>query len=109
MHTTYARLPKVRKRTREKRKHDEIPCMTNLDVPTMHFSISLNFQRILQFHPTVMSVAYVDYSFIIFHQNVFPVSFIVESIEILVWSRGDFTIGRFVSPKQQTSRMRSKG
>jgi hypothetical protein len=64
MHTTYARLPKVRERTREKRKHDEIPCMTNLDVPTIHFSMSLNFQRILQFHPTVMSVAYVDYSFI---------------------------------------------
>jgi hypothetical protein len=38
MHTTYARLPKVRERTREKRKHDEIPCMTNLDVPTIHFS-----------------------------------------------------------------------
>ena len=31
MHTAYARL-----RTREKRKHDEIPCMTNLDVPKIH-------------------------------------------------------------------------
>jgi hypothetical protein len=38
MDTAYARLPKVWELTREKRKHDEIPCMTNLDVPTLIFA-----------------------------------------------------------------------
>ena len=37
--------------------------------------MSLNSQRFLQFHPTVMLVVYVNSCFIIIRQNFFPVSF----------------------------------
>ena len=38
----------------------------------LHFNMKLNSQRFLQFHPTVMLVvAYVNYCFIIIHQNLF--------------------------------------
>ena len=40
----------------------------------IHFSMSLNSRCFLQFHPTVMLVAYVNSCFIIIRQNFFPVS-----------------------------------
>jgi hypothetical protein len=40
----------------------------------MHVSMSLNSRCFLQFHPTVMLVAYVNSCFIIIRQNFFPVS-----------------------------------
>ena len=41
----------------------------------LHFSMSLNFQRFLQFHPTIILVAYFNSCFIIVRQTFFPVSF----------------------------------
>jgi hypothetical protein len=40
-----------------------------------HFSMSLNSQRYLQFHSTVMLVAYDNSCLIIIRQNFFPESF----------------------------------
>jgi hypothetical protein len=40
----------------------------------LHFNMSLNSQRFLQFHPTVILVAYVNSCFIIIRQSAFPVS-----------------------------------
>ena len=40
-----------------------------------YFSISLNSQRFLQFHPAVILVIYVNSCFIIIRENYFPVSF----------------------------------
>jgi len=45
-----------------------------------HFSMCLNSQqRFLQFHPTVMLVAYVNYCFIIIRQNFFLITPLVSS------------------------------
>jgi len=41
----------------------------------LHFRMSLNSQRFLQFHPTVMLMAYDNSCFIIIRQNSLPVSF----------------------------------
>ena len=40
----------------------------------LHFSMSLNSRCFLQFHPSVMLMAYVNSCFIIIRQNFFPVS-----------------------------------
>ena len=62
-----------------------LPASLNMHVPIselhaqchwcLHFSMSLNSKRFLQFHPPVMLVAYVNSCFIRIHQNFFPVSF----------------------------------
>ena len=71
--------------------------------------MSLNSQRFLQFHPTVMSVAYFISCFIIIRKNVFPVTFLAESVQILVRPRARFSRGTYLLPKQQTASMRSTG
>ena len=70
-------------------------------------SISLNSQRFLQFHPTVMLVAYVNSCFNIICQNVFPVSFLAESVNILVRPRADFPSNN-ICTQHQTSITSSK-
>jgi uncharacterized membrane protein YesL len=73
----------------------------------LYFSMSLNFQRFLHFHPTVMSVAYFISCFITIRKNVFPVPFLAESVQILVRPRVRFCCGTYLLPKQQTASMRS--
>ena len=69
----------------------------------LDFSMNLNSQRFLQFHPTVMSVAYVNSCFNIIRQNSFPVFFLAEWVKILVRSCAGFPSAD-IFPKQ-TSRM----
>ena len=75
----------------------------------LHFSMSLNSQRFLQFHPTVMSVAYFISCFITIRKHVFPVPFLAEWVQILVQPRARLSFGTYVLPKQQTASMRSTG
>jgi hypothetical protein len=56
----------------------------------LHFSIRLNSQRFIQFHPTVMLVAYVNSWFIILPQTSFLFLFLAESAKILVRPRTCF-------------------
>jgi hypothetical protein len=73
----------------------------------LHFRMSLNSQRYLQFHPTVILMAYVNSCFIIICQNLFPVSFYSSgSIKLLV--RPHAGIVRLFPLKHQTSCMHSK-
>ena len=49
-----------------------------------HFSMSLNSQRFLQFHPTAILVAYANSCFIIIRQAFYLFLFLAESVKILV-------------------------
>ena len=52
-----------------------------------HLSISLNSQRFLQFHPTVMLVAYINSCFILMRKTSFLFIFLAESFKIIVRPR----------------------
>jgi len=64
----------------------------------LHFSMSLNSQRFLQLHPTVMLVAYVNSCFIIIRQNFFVFLFLAESDKILIRPCACFPSADIFSP-----------
>ena len=63
-----------------------------------YYIMSLNSSCFLQFHPTVMLVAYVNSCFIIFAKASFWFLLLAESVKILVWPRAGFQSADIFSP-----------
>jgi hypothetical protein len=70
-----------------------------------HYSMSLNSQRFLQFHPTAMLVTYDSFCFIIIRQNFFLVSFSSRIMQLKLSHDG---VERHFFQQQQALRMHSK-